>query len=225
MFRIKDVRKRILGNRVIIKLFARIIFSYIWLVFLTSRKSYIFSAKLDKKKLKEEKIIYLFWHNRLMMMPCLEKLSNAKINVLISMHRDGALISEVMRCFGFDIISGSSHHGSVGAVKGLLEKIKNGETVAITADGSRGPVYKLNTNITKIASRFGVNIVPLSYSTTYKKIFYNSWDKFIFPLPFGKVNIIYGAPIIANKESDIEHVNSRIQHEMDSICAVVDSMV
>ena len=121
-----------------------------------------------------------------------------KINMLISEHPDGQLISKTIKYFGIDTIHGSSSKGGTKALRNIIQSLRSGQSVGITPDGPRGPKMKINSAIIKIASLTGYKILPLSCSVK-NKFFLNSWDRFLVALPFGKGCFVWGKPIEVKK--------------------------
>src|SRR5439155_9716258 len=68
--------------------------------------------------------IYLLWHEYLIF-PL--GLRGKGLTVLISQHRDGELITQVMRHLGFRAVRGSSTRGGVRALKQILKGRRNDE--------------------------------------------------------------------------------------------------
>ena len=126
-----------------------------------------------------------------------------KINVLISAHPDGQLLSNTVKHFKIDTIIGSSSKGSSTALRNIIRSLKSGISIGITPDGPRGPKMKINSAIIKIASLTGSKIIPLSYSVK-NKFFLNSWDRFLLALPFNKGCFIWGKPIKVKKNISIK---------------------
>jgi lysophospholipid acyltransferase (LPLAT)-like uncharacterized protein len=150
-----------------------------------------------------------------------------KVNVLISAHPDGQLLSNTVKHFKIDTIIGSSSKGSSMALRNIIRSLKSGISIGITPDGPRGPKMKINSGIIKIASLTGCKIVPLSYSVK-NKFFLNSWDRFLVALPFGKGCFIWGEPIkvkrnISNNEDSklsnkLEKILLKLTKEADKYC-------
>lgn len=150
-----------------------------------------------------------------------------KVNVLISAHPDGQLLSNTVKHFKIDTIIGSSSKGGSMALRNIIRSLKSGISIGITPDGPRGPKMKINSGIIKIASLTGCKIVPLSYSVK-NKLFLNSWDRFLVALPFGKGCFIWGEPIkvkrnISNNEDSklsnkLEKILLKLTKEADKYC-------
>ncbi len=199
---------------------------YIKFVSITNKWSFINKKYVENLWKKNESFILCFWHGRLLMMP-LSWNKKKKINVLISSHPDGQLLSKTVEHFNIETIVGSSSKGGSEAVRNIIKSLKSGVSIGMTPDGPRGPRMKINSAIIKIASLTGNKIVPLAYSVK-KKIFLNSWDKFLVALPFSKGCFIWGKPIkikrnISNKEDlklskKLEKILLNLTKKADQYC-------
>lgn len=226
MFNLKILYKNTLNNDLISQLLGAFIFLYLCLVYLTSKKSIIYSSKFDQNSYEKNNGIYAFWHNRIAMMPFLRP-KNLKVNALISPSRDGKVPVYTLKFFGVHSISGSSNKNSYTSAKTIEEKLHNGESIIITPDGSRGPLYTINGNIAKIASRNSCYILTSTYNSTKSKIL-KTWDRFILPLPFGELYFVLGNPIKIPKfdnDDDLIKFNCIIKNELDRITSIADKLV
>lgn len=213
----KRIYKGILKSNFILRIISILIFLYLRIVYFTSKKSFKYSKNFDKNILNSS-VLVAFWHNRLALIPFMSP-SNTEVNILHSGHRDGNIIKNIMHCFGFKTISGSSNKDGFKALRQILNKVKENKVIAIVPDGPRGPIYQINGNIIKIAAKTGVPVIPVSYSCTRKKVF-NSWDKFILPLPFNNITFFFGDPMkIKNgcTEHEIEKAKLDLKKSLDEI--------
>ena len=189
--------KKILRTKLAYSVICWVGAKYIKFVSFTNSWSFINKKYVENLWKKNEAFILCFWHGRLLMMP-LSWNKKKKINVLISTHSDGQLLSKTVKHFNIETITGSSSKGGSEAIRNIIKSLKSGISIGMTPDGPRGPRMKVNSAIIKIASLTGHKIVPLSYSVK-KKFFLNSWDKFLVALPFGKGCFIWGKPIKVEK--------------------------
>ena len=189
--------KKILRTKLAYSVICWVGAKYIKFVSFTNSWSFINKKYVENLWKKNEAFILCFWHGRLLMMP-LSWNKKKKINVLISTHSDGQLLSKTVKHFNIETITGSSSKGGSEAIRNIIKSLKSGISIGMTPDGPRGPRMKVNSAIIKIASLTGHKIVPLSYSVK-KKIFLNSWDKFLVALPFGKGCFVWGKPIKIKK--------------------------
>jgi lysophospholipid acyltransferase (LPLAT)-like uncharacterized protein len=131
-----------------------------------------------------------------------------------------------MRWFGVRPIFGSSNRNPIGVVKEIRKKVLENECIVIIPDGPRGPMCQINSNVIRIASMNAVQICPLSYSAK-RKLTFNSWDKFILPLPFNKLVFVYGDPIIVPERIDeaaVHKYDRLLKEELDRVAREGDQL-
>ena len=140
-----------------------------------------------------ENYIAALWHNRLLLISVVLKkfLPQRPGAGLISASRDGDLIADLTRRFGFEVVRGSSSRLGATALRELEDVLASGRDVLITPDGPRGPAYELGPGIVFLAQKTGAAVVPINmeFSSCWRV---NSWDGFILPRPFAKVRVIVG---------------------------------
>ena len=137
-------------------------------------------------------VVALIWHNRILAMPDAFRryYRNRKgLVILTSASRDGAYLSEFVRCFGMGSVRGSSSRRGAAAFLDLVRNVEDGFDICITPDGPRGPRYKLGPGALMLAERCAVPLMPVSveYSAYWR---FNSWDGFAVPKPFSRVTVI-----------------------------------
>lgn len=140
-------------------------------------------------------IVVAFWHGRLLFpLQLAQVYRERRLTVLVSRSRDGEWISQVAQRFGVLPTRGSNY---CGAVQGLLEAIRlvqKGYIACVTPDGPRGPRYQVQPGIVALAHKTGATILPVTYNAKWRKVI-PSWDRFVLPMPFSRIVVIYGEPI------------------------------
>lgn len=124
--------------------------------------------EIQKKRREGENFIVCFWHGRLLMMPYGQ--GNNKGKVLISRHRDGELITRIVKFFHIGAVRGSYRKGTVSSLREIYTDLKNGYDIAITPDGPKGPRHKVKEGIIELGRLTGKAIVPVTYSSGKKKL-------------------------------------------------------
>lgn len=198
----KTLKRALLKNRVSQGVCAALLAGVIFLVFVASRKKNQLHPEAEPYIRGEKNALFTFWHGRMMVLPafCPPK---RKMRILISRHRDGLLISRVIRHFGQATVSGSSGKDGAAAVKEVLRTLKAGDNIGITPDGPRGPFQTVSKGTMVLARLSGVPILPVSFSAT-RKCFFSSWDRFCFALPFGTITFVAGEPFAVPREATPE---------------------
>jgi lysophospholipid acyltransferase (LPLAT)-like uncharacterized protein len=223
---LKHIYKNFIRKLLASQLIGLLVYLYIFTVFLTSRRKFIFQKGFDEEKFQNESAIYVFWHGRMVLTGFMRP-KNKKTNIVISDHADGRIIGTIGKLFNANIIWGSSNKNPLSVLKCIFTVLQQKECLAITPDGPRGPAFEINSNIVKIASKANLNIIPFSYGASKKKVF-SSWDRFILPLPFGKIAFIYGKPIkipphVTNVQ--VNEINEVIKKELNDISNQSDQLV
>ncbi len=170
--------------------------------------------------------IFAFWHNRLFYLAyyCIKNTEKSKISVLISMSRDGDYGVAIGRKLGLDVVRGSTSRGGHKAIRNLARKAAAGNNIVITPDGPRGPAYRVNEGVIRLAQLTGARIIPVSYDATRKKKL-KSWDGFIVVKPFGRVHMAFAEPVQIPRDLDsgeVEKYREELEKtllELDQICA------
>jgi lysophospholipid acyltransferase (LPLAT)-like uncharacterized protein len=154
---------------------------------------------------------------------------------LASKHGDGKFVGMVMEKFGLISILGSTQdkkHPSRGIdyreLRRLIDGLKNGNSLGITPDGPRGPNQQINGELINIAKLTGAGIVAISYASSNFLVIKKSWDKFKFPLPFGKIcfisdEVIYYASRDDEKQNDV--MKNDLKNSLDVVQNIADQEV
>ena len=142
--------------------------------------------------------IYAFWHGHLLMMP-MPWQRGCPLNMLISHHRDGQIISKTVRHLSISTISGSTKKSGQSAVRNLLRSLGQRECIGITPDGPRGPRMRVGGGMIDIARLGRVPIIPCAVAYRHRKIL-GTWDRFQIPLPFTRGVFVWGDPITISPE-------------------------
>ncbi|HBS30663.1 MAG TPA: hypothetical protein DEA40_02820, partial [Parvularcula sp.] len=74
--------------------------AYIRLVAATSRRDFIGREHADGLLRSDKGFILAFWHARLLMGPVIRRETDRPVAMLISAHRDGAMIAAAVKGFG-----------------------------------------------------------------------------------------------------------------------------
>lgn len=180
-------------------------------------------------------LILAFWHERLPLMPALFSLARAqepavagvRPHVLVSQHRDGRFIGEAVGRFGVEMVYGSSRRGGAGALAALLRVLRQGQPALITPDGPRGPRRQAAPGVAQLAALSGAPVVALGASCSAHRRM-GSWDRLMFPLPFGRGVLVCGAPLPVARDGAaaalplIAQALTAACAEADRLCGVTD---
>lgn|SRR5574344_349471 len=150
--------------------------------------------------------IFALWHAHQCALYANEDRGN--LNVMISKSNDGNIIAAATKHVGIKVVRGSNSFGGASAALGLIEKLEQGESAALTIDGPRGPKGKVKRGILDIAKLTQIPIIPMTwYSPSKWLLKFNSWDEFRFPLLGVKTIAVYGEPIYIPSDATKEDMD------------------
>jgi lysophospholipid acyltransferase (LPLAT)-like uncharacterized protein len=85
----------------------------------------------------------------------------------------------------------------------MSKLMKKGHLGAITVDGPKGPRHSVKPGVIFVAKQSKTPIVPIFMTCKHAKVF-NSWDKYILPAPFSKVQIFVTEPVVLDDDTSAE---------------------
>ena len=192
-----------------LKILPYVLYLIVKFIYLTNKKEF-HHPKLND----DEALIFVTWHDDLICQPLnyFQNRPNGIIKTLISQSKDGEILSKIYNLFGGEIIRGSSSKGATKALISTIREIKAGSDIALTPDGPRGPRHTVADGVIAIAQKSAARIVVLnSKPSSYWQ--FNSWDKFILPKPFGKIDFYMSEPFNIN-DLEFEEARSFIKDKM-----------
>jgi lysophospholipid acyltransferase (LPLAT)-like uncharacterized protein len=137
----------------------------------------------------KQPIVFTIWHGQ--MLPLLWHHRDQGVKVLVSEHQDGEVIAQILEWMGYGLIRGSSSRGAGRALIGLVRTLREGNDIAITPDGPRGPRHKFAPGAVIAAHRAGAPILPtVAHVDRFWQL--RTWDGFVIPKPFARITIVYG---------------------------------
>ena len=199
--------------------------SIIALLMVTIRWRIVNKAKTDQFMASQNGIVMVFWHERLMAMPWLWP-SAYPLHALQSPHPDGRMMSHAIGCFGVKTVWGSSNRNPLSGLRGLKRVLDDGESVAITPDGPRGPARRCALGPIAVAQIAGKPIVPMSWAVDrYWRG--TGWDRMIVPKPFARGRFIIGDPIYLDDydKSQLETARQQLEEALNAQADAIDQLI
>ena len=145
----------------------------------------------DNSCLPERDALFTFWHGKMIAGWLLARklFPGRTVHAVVSLSKDGSLLSDALAALGYSLIRGSSSKKSEKVRDDIASVLQQGGLVAITPDGPGGPLHQFKYGSLRIASRQGTPLLfaSIRYSSAWKL---DSWDLFEIPKPFSRVNVI-----------------------------------
>jgi lysophospholipid acyltransferase (LPLAT)-like uncharacterized protein len=217
------LRKRLLQAPATRHVLAYLIFAYVRLVERTTRFE-VDDSRLRALDAEGGGGIATFWHGRMMLLHRAWTPRPRRFHMMISNHRDGALISSAIRHMRVETVGADKRTGALNAIRQATRLVRQGEWIGITPDGPRGPRMRARGGAVKLAQLTGRPILPVSIGGSNVR-FLGSWDRFMLALPFGRAEIRYGTPVTVPRDADgptLERCRQQLESEMNRLTRELD---
>lgn len=166
----------------------------------TWRMKNINQDSFNKCRQEGKSPVLVLWHDSLL--PLAFGHYKNDIATIASDSKDGELITYILKKWGFRVSRGSSTRGGLKAAMNIIKNCRNDKRpAAITVDGPKGPRHEVKSGAVFIAKNLDKIIYVLTLKTD-SFIRFNSWDKFILPKPFAKVEVHYSEIFYVSDEKD-----------------------
>lgn len=170
-----------------------------------------------------QRYIYAFFHE-VMLFPAYYW-NWPEMHILISDHRDGEMITQVVKRLGFGVVRGSTTRGGARALREMSLRVDG--NLCVTPDGPRGPRRRVHQGIAYLASRTGLPVVGagMAFQGPWRA---NSWDRFCVPRPYSKAACVAPAPLLVPPDADrdaLEEARAEIERRMLDATAEAEEWV
>jgi lysophospholipid acyltransferase (LPLAT)-like uncharacterized protein len=153
-------------------------------------------------------VIYAFWHGHLLYL--MYRYRGSGVYILVSQSQDGEVLSRVLQRFGLPTIRGSSSRGGRRSLLELVRQARAGASAGIAPDGPRGPRHRAQVGIIILARLTEIPIIPVAVGARWK-IEFQSWDRFLLPLPGSRIVVAFGEPVVVPSDADSALVEQKRQ--------------
>lgn len=154
------------------------------------------------------------------------------MRALISRSKDGEFITQVIQRLGFGAIRGSSKKKSdtaknkngEQAFREMVRWVRDGNAVAVTPDGPRGPALEMQKGVAALARATGapVLMVGLAAAPAWRL---GSWDRTVTPKPFGRAAMVWAGPFHATRDDDADTLTREWQAQLRRVDARANLLV
>jgi 3-deoxy-D-manno-octulosonic-acid transferase len=179
----------------------------------------------DGKLFSQHPQIFAMWHGQFMMVPVIRPETRTDISIIVSRHGDAEMLARILQRFGMSVVRGAGagrrrkDRGGASALRGALRALRDGATFALTADAPPGPARRAGPGIALLAKLSGRPIVPCAMATN-RYVALNSWSAFTVNLPFSKLAIVVGDPIVVPDgagPSELEVTRLAVEHGLNDV--------
>jgi lysophospholipid acyltransferase (LPLAT)-like uncharacterized protein len=167
--------------------------------------------------------IFPFWHR--CVLPATWLYRHQHPAVMTSRSLDGEFIARVIRRFGFIPVRGSSSRGGQRALLEMKKLLAEGNAVAFTIDGPRGPRYVAKKGPVLLARMSGEAITAF-YVAVERAWVLKTWDALMIPKPFSRIYVRFAKKIFVPSDASdevMETYHAEMQAALDRITAFAEA--
>ena len=184
--------------------------------------------EMDAAVSQGEPVIFVLWHQRLIMAPYLFDTSLGRICALTSAARAGRLAGQILVRLGFETIPMSSHKRHVALSREVLRRTREGCSIGIAADGPRGPA-RISSGVPITWARMtGCRVFTVAFAE-HRVLKMPTWDKQMLPMPFSRGVLIcqeWTDPVPKRpNEEEAEALRLSLQSALNEITNQADEAV
>ncbi len=145
------------------------------------------------------------------------------VGSMASQSPDGEVAARAAEALGVRIVRGSSTRGGQKALLRLFNLVESGEVcrAGLTVDGPKGPARQVKLGIVTLARRFGVPILPASFSSRPYWML-RSWDRMVLAPPFSRMILGVGSPMMVRDDLSDEEVALQLGRAIDRLTEELD---
>ncbi len=163
--------------------------------------------------------VFAFWYHQIYFL--LYYFGSRRMAILMTPQGKTDQMTSMAPWLGLKVARGSLEGGGRHALLTLLEYLKMGRPVAIAASGSQGPVSTCKAGAFILAQEANVPIVPVAwFSKFYFKIPRKQGEALCIPLPFNRIEIRLGAPLVVqryDKITELTEVKTTLANQLNQL--------
>lgn len=195
-----------------IKILSYAVYVFYRLLSLTWRVNIQESPQLRDCINKGQLFVVAHWHGE--EYGIMHLLARYHIACIISDSRDGQIADTMVRLLGAKTARGSSTRGAVRALKGILKLAKQGWCPSVAVDGPKGPRHEIKNGVLELARVLKAPIFSISMAPSRAKILEKAWNKGEIPLPFARLEVVWGEPISVPDKDSFDHARKLLSQSL-----------
>lgn len=122
---------------------------------------------------------------------------------------------KTLKALGFDVLDASLGKQSAGIIN-FIKRIQTGTPALVAPDGPHGPIYEAKPGVIYMASKANSCVVPIGVGFS-RRVVGSNWDDLSFPLPFSRVALVIGEPILPSSDLSEESLAKQAKHLEDTL--------
>jgi lysophospholipid acyltransferase (LPLAT)-like uncharacterized protein len=170
---------------------------------------------IDPFRDKDKGVIFCFWHCYILILSYVFR--NIGVKAVVSSSKDGDRVTAVAQRWNHDTIRGSSSLHGMAVLRQCVRELRRRQNIVLIPDGPRGPREIVKPGIAQIAFLANAPVFPvIAIPEKFWRL--NSWDRFMIPKPFSKIELRIDEPVLpslfANTDNPISNFTECLQRKL-----------
>lgn len=162
------------------------------------------------------------WHGQFMLLPLI-KPSFIPVDIMVARHSDAELLGVALKDFDMRLIRGAGagsrgkDRGGTHAYRATVQALREGRTVALTADVPGAEARRAGMGIVMIARQSGRPILPVAIATT-RYLAFNTWSRMTINLPYSGLGFAAGPMVWVPHDAepaDLERYRQAVEESLN----------
>ena len=179
------------------------------------------TSKISVKGDGTQKGIYTIWHRQEVIMIYAQR--GRGLVGLISKSKDGEYMARILKRFGFNFVRGSTSSGGFLSLRSLIKAARGGFSLAITPDGPKGPVFKVQPGAIYLAQKAGIPVIPCASAYSGRRSCATGTST--SSPPFGRIQVVYGAPFPVAETDDVPAKAVELENVLNALTAEAEQLL
>ncbi|MEP6469925.1 MAG: DUF374 domain-containing protein [Chloroflexota bacterium] len=187
------------------------------------------TSRVSGPPITQAQVIFAIWHEtNLAAATAAWKLRDDKHPVVFSTRGfRGIVMNSMLRSFGSRVVTlpdeGAGTRREAAALTRTMARLaRDGASLVISCDGPSGPYRVAKPGVVIVARECGLPIQSWAVATRPPWRLKGRWDRMIVPLPFGRMRIYQGEPILVGERDRLKPRLAELQAELDRVQQLAD---
>jgi lysophospholipid acyltransferase (LPLAT)-like uncharacterized protein len=199
------------------------LYGYTRLASLTARMRLYDTANVEAAQSSGQPVIWAMWHQQVMsfMLYADRTLEKERFSVITVGDKRGDILATMARWFGTVPHRVDMEGNPVVAgrkVLAIIKALKGGRQSLLAPDGPDGPAFRPKRGIVVLAQKSEAAVIPVGAWTPHAYQM-PRWDRYLVPLPFARLHVVFGKPILAQRREEEGQLLDRIATALDRVRA------
>lgn len=221
-----SVAKKLANVSLVGRILGNLLALYLRFVWVTSRK-YTEPDEGAGLVVRNAPAIVALWHGQGFLLPLIRP-KELRVAVMVARNREAEVAATAIEKLGMQTVRASGalkaedamRKGGAAGFREMLRTLKSGSCIALTGDVPKRAL-ETGPGIVILARHTGRPIIPISVVAS-RSINLRTWDRVTIPLPFSRIGLAVGAPIVVPAdlaEEDIERWRETVTAGLNNVTA------